>query len=36
MPPHNGSQRAEQRKLRERMRGLGMTYGEIAAEMGRR
>jgi|HubBroStandDraft_1064217.scaffolds.fasta_scaffold05523_2 tetratricopeptide (TPR) repeat protein/transcriptional regulator with XRE-family HTH domain len=36
MPAHNGSQRAEQRKLRERMRGLGMTYGEIAAEMGRR
>ena len=36
MPAHNTSARAEQRKLRDRMRGLGMSRGEIAAEMGRR
>ena len=32
----NTSQRAEQRKLREQMRGLGMSGAEIAAEMARR
>ncbi len=36
MPAHNASVRAEQRKLREQMRGLGMSRGEIAAEMARR
>src|ERR1039457_244683 len=36
MPAHNASQRAEQRKLRERMRGLGMSRAEITAEMARR
>lgn len=36
MSGHNASQRAEQRKLREQMRGLGMSYEEIAAEMARR
>jgi tetratricopeptide (TPR) repeat protein len=34
--PRNASQRAEQRKLREQMRGLGMNRAEIAAEMARR
>jgi hypothetical protein len=32
---HNASQRAGQRKLREQMRGLGMSRAEIAAEMAR-
>ena len=36
MPAHNVSVRAEQRKLRERMRGLGMSHAEIAAELARR
>ena len=36
MPARNTSQRAEQRKLREQMRGLGMSRAEIAAEMTRR
>ena len=36
VPEHNASQRAEQRKLREQMRGLGMSRAEIAAEMARR
>ena len=33
---HSASQRAQQRRLREQMRGLGMSYAEIAAEMARR
>ena len=33
---HNTSVRAGQRKLREQMRGLGMSRAEIAAEMARR
>jgi len=36
VPARNTSQRAEQRKLREQMRGLGMSRAEIAAEMARR
>ena len=36
MSAHNASQRAGQRKLREQMRGLGMSRAEIAAEMARR
>jgi hypothetical protein len=36
MSARNTSQRAEQRKLREQMRGLGMSRAEIAAEMTRR
>lgn len=36
MSARNTSQRAEQRKLREQMRGLGMSRAEIAAEMARR
>ena len=36
MPAHNVSVRAEQRKLRDRMRGLGMSHAEIAAELARR
>lgn len=36
MSGRNASQRAEQRKLREQMRGLGMSRAEIAAEMARR
>jgi hypothetical protein len=36
VPERNASQRAEQRKLREQMRGLGMSRPEIAAEMARR
>jgi hypothetical protein len=36
MPAHNASARAEQRKLQEQMRGLGMSHGEITAEMARR
>ena len=36
MPAHNASERAEQRRLREQMRGSGMSYAEIAAEMARR
>ena len=35
MSSHSVSQRAEQRRLRERMRGMGMTHAEIAAEMAR-
>ena len=35
MPAHNASTRAGQRKLREQMRGLGMSRAEIAAEMAR-
>jgi hypothetical protein len=36
VPEHNASQRAGQRKLREQMRGLGMSRAEITAEMARR
>ncbi len=36
MPAHTGSIKAEQRKLREQMRGLGMSHAEIAAELARR
>jgi hypothetical protein len=36
VPGRNASQRAEQRRLREQMRGLGMSRAEIAAEMARR
>jgi Flavoprotein len=36
VPGRNASQRAEQRALREQMRGLGMSRAEIAAEMARR
>ena len=36
MSARNASQRAGQRKLREQMRGLGMSRAEIAAEMARR
>lgn len=36
MSARNTSQRAEQRKLREQMRGLGMSQAEISAEMARR
>ena len=36
MSGRNASQRAEQRRLREQMRGLGMSRAEITAEMGRR
>ncbi len=36
MSGHNASLRAQQRRLREQMRGLGMSYAEIAAEMARR
>jgi tetratricopeptide (TPR) repeat protein len=36
VPANNTSERAEQRALREQMRGLGMSYAEIAAEMARR
>jgi len=36
VPAHNASERAEQRMLREQMRGSGMSYAEIAAEMARR
>jgi hypothetical protein len=36
MPAHNASERAEQRALREQMRGLGMSRAEIADEMARR
>lgn len=36
MAARNLSIRAEQRKLRERMRGLGMSHAEVAAEMGRK
>ena len=36
VPAHNTSVRAGQRKLREQMRGLGMSRAEIAAEMARR
>ncbi len=36
MPARSPSQRAEQRKLREQMRGLGMSRAEIAAELARR
>ena len=36
MTARNASQRAEQRRLREQMRGLGMSRAEIAAEMARR
>jgi hypothetical protein len=35
MPAHNSSIRNEQRKLRERMRGLGMSHADIAAEIAR-
>jgi len=36
VPARNASVRAGQRKLREQMRGLGMSRAEIAAEMARR
>lgn len=36
MPQTRSSQRAEQRALREKMRGLGMNYRQIAFEFGRR
>jgi hypothetical protein len=36
VPAHNASERAVQRRLREQMRGSGMSYAEIAAEMARR
>jgi hypothetical protein len=36
VPANNTSERAGQRTLREQMRGLGMSYAEIAAEMARR
>jgi|GEM_PF-4842359 len=36
MSSRSVSQRSEQRKLREQMRGMGMVHSEIAAEMARR
>jgi hypothetical protein len=36
VPAHTASERAEQRRLREQMRGSGMSYAEIAAEVARR